>query len=128
VAQGIVGIFAAVALLLSGIGLYGLLAFLLSQRRREVGIRMALGCQPAGVASLFLRDGLALTGLGLLSGFGLAWLAKPWLESQLYAVSPVEPWVIGAVAATLAMVALLAILLPALRAARIDPTQVLHEQ
>lgn len=128
VAQGIVGIFAAVALLLSGIGLYGLLAFLLSQRRREVGIRLALGCQPAGVAGLFLRDGLALTGLGLVAGLGLAWLAKPWLESQLYAVSPVEPWVIAGVAATLALVALLAILLPALRATRIDPTQVLHEQ
>lgn len=127
-AQSIVGIFAAVALILSAIGLYGLLAFLLSQRRREVGIRMALGCRPLRIATLFLSDGLSLTGLGLLVGLALVWLAQPWLATQLYATRAIEPGVLALVAATLALVALLAILLPAVRAARLDPTQVLHEQ
>jgi ABC-type lipoprotein release transport system permease subunit len=90
--------------------------------------QLALSSQPSGIASLFVRDGMTLTALGLAAGLGLAWLSQPWLENQLYAVSPVEPWVIAAVAAILALVALCAVLLPALRASRIDPTQVLHEQ
>lgn len=127
VAQSLVVVFAAVAVLLSGIGIYGLLAFLLTQRRREVGIRVAMGCRPAGVFNLFLRDGLTLAALGLAAGLGVAAAVKPWIAAQLYGVSAIEPIVIIIVVALLALVAFAAICVPAWRASRLDPVRVLGE-
>lgn len=127
VAQSLVIVFAAVAVLLSGIGIYGLLAFLLTQRRREVGIRVAMGCRPTGVFNLFLRDGLTLAALGLAAGLGVAAAAKPWIAAQLYGVSAIEPIVIIIVIALLAFVAIAAICVPAWRASRLDPVRVLGE-
>jgi putative ABC transport system permease protein len=72
--------------LLAAVGIHGLLAFLLNQRRREIGIRVAMGCQPAGVFSLFLRDGLILTLVGLAIGLAVGAVGKPWIAAQLYGV------------------------------------------
>jgi ABC-type antimicrobial peptide transport system permease subunit len=127
VAQSLVLTFAGVAVLLAAIGIYGLLAFLLTQRRREIGIRVAIGCRPASVFSLFLGDGLKLFALGMAAGMGVAAAMKPWIAAQLYGVSATEPAVIALVTALLTLVAVAAISVPAWRASRLDPVSVLGE-
>jgi predicted permease len=108
-------------LLLASIGLYGLLAFEIGQRRREIGIRMALGARPSAIASLFLLRGARLIAGGAGAGLALALGASQLLESLLFGVAPRDPFVFGAVAASLAAVALLATYVPARRAANVDP-------
>lgn len=119
--------FGAVALLLSSVGIYGVLAYLVSQRRKEIGIRMALGSSAAAVFRLVLREGVLLVALGLLVGAGGALALRRSLESQLYGVRAGDPLVLGSVTALLALVALLACALPARRATRIDPCAALTE-
>jgi len=112
---------AVVALLLGVVGIYGVIAYIAAQRTREVGIRMALGAQRVDVSRLFLRHGLALTGVGVALGIALAFGLTRLLSAQLFGVSPADaPTYIG-VSAGLATVALLATWLPARRAARVDP-------
>jgi predicted permease len=119
--------FGLVALLLSAVGVYGVLAYLVNQRTREIGIRMALGSSPLGIFDLVLREGLLLVGLGFaLGGVGTA-LLKQSLESQLFDVRATDPAVLAAAAAVLGTVALVACVLPARRAARIDPALALSE-
>jgi putative ABC transport system permease protein len=116
-----------VALFLSAIGLYGVLAYLVLQRRKEIGIRMALGSNVRAIFELVLREGLLLIGgrflLGAMGAVGL----RRILENQLFGVRATDPWVVGAVTGALALVALLACALPARRATRIDPVVVLSE-
>ena len=119
--------FGLVALLLSAVGVYGVLAYLVNQRTREIGIRMALGSSPRGIFDLVLREGLLLVGAGfVLGGVGTA-LLKRSLESQLFDVRATDPAVLAAAAAVLGTVALVACAVPARRAARIDPAVALSE-
>jgi putative ABC transport system permease protein len=120
--------FGGLALFLSAIGIYGVLTYLVTQRRREIGIRAALGCTASGIVTLVLSEGLALVGCGLVLGIvGSAALRKT-LQNELYGVQPLDPLVIGSVTAGLALVALTACLLPARRATQVDPVIVLNEQ
>jgi predicted permease len=119
--------FGAVALLLSSIGIYGVLAYLVSQRRKEIGIRMALGSTAAAIFRLVLREGVLLVALGLLIGAAGALALRRSLESQLYGVRAGDPLVLAGVTALLALAALLACVLPARRATHIDPNLALSE-
>jgi putative ABC transport system permease protein len=119
--------FAGVALFLAAIGIYGVLAYQVSQRRREIGIRMALGSDARGIFRLVLSEGIALLGVGLTLGLAGAFLVRRAMESQLYGVSPMDPLVLSLVAGLLALVALTACTVPARRAARIDPVVALGE-
>jgi predicted permease len=119
--------FGAVALLLAAVGIYGTLAYQVSQRRREIGIRLALGAAQGSIFAMVLREGAAMVGVGLLVGFaGTAALGRA-LQSQLYEVATTDPRVIASVAAVLTAVALAACLLPARRASRTDPVVALVE-
>jgi predicted permease len=119
--------FGGVALFLAATGLYGVLAYQVTQRRKEIGIRMALGSEPGGIFGLILREGLVLLGVGLAIGGGGAFAIRQAMESQLYGVSAMDPFVLASVAAMLGLVALVACAVPARRAARIDPMVALTE-
>ncbi|HKQ96604.1 MAG TPA: ABC transporter permease [Candidatus Polarisedimenticolia bacterium] len=119
--------FAGVALFLSAIGLYGVLAYLVTQRTKEIAIRMALGSTAAGVFNLILREGVLLIGGGFLLGAAGAYAVRRGIESQLFGVAAGDPVVLLAVALALGVVAFAACALPARRAARIDPTLALAE-
>jgi predicted permease len=120
--------FGSLALFLSAIGIYSVLSYLLGQRRREIGIRLAVGSSPGGIFQLFLREGMLLVGCGLALGLvGSAALRKA-VETQIYGVRPLDPFVIGTVIALLGGVALAACLRPAQLATKVDPVVVLNEQ
>jgi len=118
--------FAAVAVLLAAIGLYGALAYSVTQRRREIGVRMALGALPSSVIRLVLRESGKMIGAGIAGGLVAAALLTRFLASLLYEVAPVDLAVYTFVVAVLAGVGLAASLLPAARAARIEPSVVLR--
>jgi putative ABC transport system permease protein len=120
--------FGGLALFLSAIGIYSVLSYLLGQRRREIGIRLAVGSSPAGIFQLFLREGMLLIGCGLALGLvGSAALRKA-VENQIYGVQPFDPIVLGIVIVLLGGVALAACLRPAQLATKVDPLVVLNEQ
>jgi putative ABC transport system permease protein len=114
-------LFAGLALMLAAIGIYGVLSYLVGQRTRELGIRLALGAQPGEVRVLVLRQAAAQVVPGLVLGAGAAFALSRLLASQLHGVSPTDPLTFAAVIAVLLAVALLASYLPARRAARLDP-------
>jgi predicted permease len=114
-------IFAALAFVMSVVGLYSVLAYAVSQRTAEIGIRMALGAQAAQVVRLIMRSGLKLVAIGLALGLAAAAGAARLIQALLFDIRPLEPVVYAAVAVTFAIVASLACLLPSLRASRIDP-------
>jgi predicted permease len=120
--------FGLVALLLAAVGLYGVLAYQVGQRTREIGIRMALGSDGARIMRLVLREGLVLLAVGLLAGVAGAVMLRTVIASQLYGVGAFDPTVILAVVGALALAALVACLGPARRAARVDPVVALAEQ
>jgi putative ABC transport system permease protein len=120
-AMVILAIAASVALLLCVVGIYGVIAYVATQRTREIGIRLALGAQAEDVRRLFLRHGLVLTLTGIALGMGAAMLLTRVMSALLFGVSPMDPVTYVAVAAGLATVALLATYLPARRASRTDP-------
>ncbi len=120
--------FGVVALLLAAVGIYGILAYLVQLRRREIGIRMAMGSDAAGIFRLVLGDGMLILAAGLIAGLAGAALLRRLIESQLYGVSPLDPGVLAAVAALLAAAALLACLVPARRATRVDPVTALRQE
>ena len=113
--------FGAVALFLSAIGIYGVLAYLVTQRTKEIGIRIALGSSAGAIFELVLREGLVLIALGFALGAAGAFAVRRSLESQLFGVSATDPIVLIVVTGTLAAVAIIACALPARRATRIDP-------
>jgi putative ABC transport system permease protein len=119
--------FGAVALFLSAIGIYGVLAYLVTQRTKEIGIRIALGSSARAVFELVLREGLLLILVGFACGAVGAFVLRRSLESQLFGVSVGDPAVLAAVTAILAAVAVVACALPARRATRIDPIVALAE-
>jgi ABC-type antimicrobial peptide transport system permease subunit len=120
-------VFAALGLVLAAGGIYGVLSCLVAQRRREIGIRIALGSSERAVFKLVLGEGLALTIAGLsLGGIGAIAVGQT-LRDQVYGISPWDPYVIAAVALMTGAIALLACVLPAVRAACVDPMIVLAE-
>jgi predicted permease len=116
----------ALALALGALGIYGVLSFSVTRRRREIGVRMALGARPAEVAGMVVRQSAVLTGGGLAIGAVAAALLARTAESLLYGVKPLDPVAFGAALALLAAVALAAALVPAWRAARVDPASTLR--
>jgi predicted permease len=119
--------FGAVALFLSAIGIYGVLAYLVTQRRKEIGIRIALGSSAAAVFELVLREGLLLIVGGFVVGAAGAFALRKSLESQLFGVSATDPVVLATVVVVLALVAVLACAFPARRATKVDPIIALAE-
>jgi predicted permease len=121
-------IFGGSALLLCLVGIYGLLSYLVAQRRQEIGLRIALGAQQWNVMSLILRQAgwMLLAGLGI--GLGMAYLGTRGLQTLLYGVKADDPWTAGAVTVVLLVGGLAASLVPALRAARVDPTEALRAE
>jgi putative ABC transport system permease protein len=122
------GGFAVLALLLSAIGLYGVMSHQVIRRRQEFGVRVAIGAAPASVTALILRQTSMIVAAGLLAGLAGAMASGRLLEALLFEVSPSDPVVIAAAGAFLAMVTLLAGFIPARRAARIDPMVALREE
>lgn len=122
------GLFAALALVLSGIGLYGLIAYGVTQRTREFGIRLALGAAPSDVLRLVLREGVLLAAVGLALGLAGAFASARFLQELIYQVSVYDPVVFGVVFGLLALVALAASLLPARRATKVDPMVALRAE
>jgi putative ABC transport system permease protein len=118
--------FGGLALLLAAIGLYSVIAYNVVQRTHELGVRVAFGAQAPDVVRLILREGLQLTTIGILIGAGIALVAGRWVAPLLFEVSPKDPVVFTAVAGTLLLVATLACMIPALRAARVDPNVALR--
>ncbi|PYL15404.1 MAG: hypothetical protein DME30_11505 [Verrucomicrobia bacterium] len=122
------GIFAGVALLLAAIGTYGVLSYAVTQRRREIGIRMALGAQRKQIGAQFLSLGLRLLVTGTLLGLLGAWLAGKAMQSVLFDVPPLHLAILLGTAAILTAVSLVACLIPARRATLVDPVQALHTE
>jgi ABC-type antimicrobial peptide transport system permease subunit len=115
------GIFGGVALLLAMIGLYGIRAYTVSRRTREIGIRIALGATSRDTMRMILREGVIIAAVGVCAGLGLSWLLGRLLASMLYEVSGADPLVFLVAPAVLTIVSLLACYIPARRAARVDP-------
>jgi ABC-type antimicrobial peptide transport system permease subunit len=122
------GAFAGVALLLAAAGIYGVISYAVSQRTREIGIRMALGAQPGTVLGEVLRSGMLLVLIGLAAGVAGALAASSLLETILFGVSPREWTIYAVVAIGVIGVGLLANILPARRAASVDPIRALRAE
>jgi predicted permease len=117
----LLGLFAALALVLGAVGIYGVLAYTVGQRQREIGVRLALGARPAEVLGMVLRSGMRLAGLGVAVGVVGALVLARVMSSLLYGVAPHDPLTFAAAAVVLLGVALVACLVPARRAMRVDP-------
>ena len=124
----LVGIFAGVALAVAGVGIYGVVAYMVNQHTQEFGIRMALGAQPGDVLRMVLSEGLRMTAMGVAAGLAISLLATRWLAHVLFQTSPRDPLTFTAVPVVLAFIALIATWLPARRATRVNPIVALHDQ
>jgi putative ABC transport system permease protein len=117
----LLGIFAALALLMSGVGIFGVISYSISQGKHEIGVRMALGAKPRDVLRLVVRQGMILTLIGVLAGLAGAVAVTRVLSSLLYGVRPTDPLTYAGVSLLLASVAFLASYVPARRATKVDP-------
>ena len=117
----LLGTFAGLALVLTAVGIYGVISYSVSQRTREIGLRIALGAQRGDVMQHVVREGMALVLWGVGIGLAVGLAATRVLASQIYGVSPRDPLTFAAVAALLAGVALAACYVPARRATKVDP-------
>jgi ABC-type antimicrobial peptide transport system permease subunit len=117
----LVGVFAALALTLAGVGIYGVMSYAVVQRRAEIGVRMALGAGRSDVFGLVVMEGVRLAAIGAAVGFLAALGLSRAIGSLLYGVAPRDPLTFGAMTAVLLAVAGVASLIPAMRAARVDP-------
>jgi putative ABC transport system permease protein len=118
----------AMALVLGIVGIYGVIAYAVSQRTREIGIRMALGAQPAGLQRMFVRHGLTLACTGAAVGLGAAAGLTRLMATLLFGIHAFDPLTYAAVAAVLIAAAVLASYIPARRATRIDPVEALRAE
>jgi ABC-type antimicrobial peptide transport system permease subunit len=124
----LIGVFGGLALLLASIGTYGVLSYMVAERRREIGIRLALGADRSSVVTQVMRQGLLLTGVGVAIGLAAAFGLNRLIASLLFGVKPTDMSTLSGVIATITVVALLACVLPAWRAARLDPNAVLRAE
>ena len=124
----LLGAFSAIAMLLASIGIYGVLAYSVTQRSRELGIRMALGAARGRVLRLVIGQGMVLAGIGIVIGLAGAFALTRLLTSQLYSIKPTDPATFVGVSLLLGAIALVATLVPALRATRVDPVVALREE
>ena len=122
------GAFAGLALLLAAIGTYGVLSYMVAERRREIGIRMALGAKQGSVLAQVMKQGLLLTAIGIVAGLAGAFALNRLIASLLFGVQPTDPTTMAAVVATITLVATVACGLPAWRASRVDPIVVLRDE
>ena len=120
--------FGSLGLLIAAIGLYGVLAYNVTRRRREIGMRIAVGASPGTVERMFLRESFVLFGIGLAIGIPLALIVTRSISSMLYGIGPQDPAAVAAVAAVLALATAAAAVVPARRAASIDPIVALREE
>jgi putative ABC transport system permease protein len=123
----LLGGFAGLALLLAAIGTYGVLSYMVAERRREIGIRMALGADQGNVLAQVMKQGLVLTTVGIIAGLAGAFAMNRLISSLLFDVQPTDPTTMVAVVATITLVAAVACWLPAWRASRVDPNVVLRD-
>jgi putative ABC transport system permease protein len=123
----LMAVFAGVALLLAAVGIYGVNAYAVAQRRHEIGVRMALGATPAIVLREMVRQGLGLTAIGIVVGLAGALAIASVLKSLLVGVSATDPTTLLIVSACLAVVAAVACYIPARRATKIDPAEALRQ-
>jgi putative ABC transport system permease protein len=124
----ILGMLAAIAMLLSGVGIYGLLAYTVTQRSREIGVRLALGAEPAGVARMIVWQGMKLALVGLVPGVLAAYWAARGMRSLLFGVEPADPATVLVVVGLVLFMTLAGSLLPVLRAVRVKPILVLKAE
>ncbi len=122
----LLSVFGSLALLLASIGIYGVMSFVVRQREREIGIRIALGARQEDILRLVVRQGMVVVGFGLAAGLAIAFGLSRLVEKMLFGISATDPLSFGATAAVLAAAALLANLIPARRAAALDPTVALR--
>jgi ABC-type antimicrobial peptide transport system permease subunit len=121
-------IFAASALLLTFAGIYGVLAYFVAQRQRELGVRIALGAQQSHIRGLIIKQACWMIGTGLVIGGGLAYLTSGWLSVFLYDVKTSDPWTAVAVVFVLFAGGILASLIPARRAASVNPVEMIRAE
>ena len=126
--MSLLAFFAVIAALLAAIGIYGVMGYAVTQRSHEIGIRMALGAEPADVLRMIVGDGMKLALLGLVIGITASLLLMKYLESQLYGIKARDPLTFATVAVGLGLVALAACYFPARRATRVDPMVALREE
>jgi len=122
------GFFGLLALLLATLGLYGVMAFVVSRRTSEIGIRMALGAQRAAIVRMVLRESLVLVALGVATGSVLALALARTVRSLVFGLEPSDPLTLAAAGLVLAFVGLAASFFPARRASRLDPVAALHQE
>jgi predicted permease len=124
----LLGLFGAIALALACVGIYGVISYSVEQRRREMGVRMAIGALPGAIFGLVLKEGLALAGIGIAIGLASAFALTRYLASLLFGVEPTDPGVFASVCALLTATAIVACYFPARRATRTDPVLALRDE
>ncbi|HEY9227806.1 MAG TPA: FtsX-like permease family protein, partial [Gemmatimonadaceae bacterium] len=121
-------VFGALALVLASVGVYGLIAYSVAQRRREIGIRVALGSRASAVVALVVRQGIRIAVVGVAFGLAMTIGVTQLMSKLLYGVAPRDPLILGSVSIALALVAGAASVIPARRAATVDPLVALREE
>jgi putative ABC transport system permease protein len=122
-----IGIFAAVAVILAAIGLYGVLSTTVRQRTAEIGMRMVCGAHPRGILRLVLSEGLRLSAIGMVLGLGIALSLTNVIRSMLVSVTPTDPVTFVAISVLFLAIVVTSALVPALRAARVDPAVAIRQ-